>query len=144
MSATGRDAVLRVPNWEKCDESLPDSHRLVMIYCPDAPDEPVWIGYHNGEQWLSIADLPLVHTVTHWTDLPEPPEEMDPGIRLSNEVRDFVHRVFPWTRSRRLDLVLSKSSDENGIVNLHLDVKAHPAGGTLSSASQNEHEGTGQ
>ena len=41
-----------------------------MIYAP-AGDPPVWIGYHDGTQWLT-ADA-WTTPVTHWAEIPRGP-----------------------------------------------------------------------
>lgn len=60
--------------WTECSDELPDSERTVITYAPDS-NEPVWPGYHDGEQWVDINGQTIDDaTVTHWMDLPEPPE----------------------------------------------------------------------
>ncbi len=43
-----------------------------MTYEPESV-EPIWPGYHDGEQWLDLSGFPLTG-VTHWIDFPEPPQ----------------------------------------------------------------------
>lgn len=60
--------------WTACEEGLPDSDLTVMTYGPEN-DEPVWPGYHDGEQWWDITGFALPErSVTHWRPFPEPPE----------------------------------------------------------------------
>lgn len=56
--------------WIPIAEALPDDDLTVIVATPDS-DEPVWIGYHDGEGW-HFADSMPAH-VTHWRQLPEPP-----------------------------------------------------------------------
>lgn len=59
--------------WIKASDCLPDDDLEVLIFVPD-DDEPVWIGYHGGDEWYSVDAMPLGQLVTHWMDLPEPPK----------------------------------------------------------------------
>jgi hypothetical protein len=43
-----------------------------MIHHPEE-DEPVWVGYHDGERWRTAARVRVA--VTHWMPMPEPPRE---------------------------------------------------------------------
>lgn len=58
--------------WIACVDGLPDSDTTVLIYSPTAKSEPVWLGYHDGEDWYTIDHQPT--SVTHWQDMPEPPQ----------------------------------------------------------------------
>lgn len=55
-------------------DQLQDDGRTVLIVCPQN-SEPVWIGYHDEGRWLAVDGLE-VEVVTHWQDLPDPPNEM--------------------------------------------------------------------
>lgn len=59
-----------VEKWTPVTEVMPDDEIAVLIACNDQ-DEPVWIGYHDDEQWRDASGAPAV--VTHWRDLPAPP-----------------------------------------------------------------------
>lgn len=60
--------------------TLPDSETTVLIVIdPDCSDEPVWLGYHDGEQWRT-AEGALV-PVTHWMNLPKPLAAVKPAKR---------------------------------------------------------------
>lgn len=60
--------------WIPVEESLPDSDTTVMIHCPIS-DDPVWIGYHDGQAWRDVDGGELgPDFVDHWADLPEPPQ----------------------------------------------------------------------
>lgn len=56
-------------NWIGVDEALPDSDTTVMV-CIRGNDEPVWMGFHDGETWFSVDAMPI--DATHWADLPAP------------------------------------------------------------------------
>lgn len=63
--------------WVPVTESLPDSDTTVMTFVPDS-NEPVWPGYHSGEQWMDLQGFPIdCDSVTHWMQFPEPPEELN-------------------------------------------------------------------
>jgi 8-oxo-dGTP diphosphatase len=57
-------------HWTACETSLPDSDQTVLVFLPDS-NEPVWLGYHDGEQWWSIDQFLI--KVSHWMEMPEPP-----------------------------------------------------------------------
>lgn len=61
--------------WHQVEAALPDSDTTVMIYAP-AGDPPVWIGYHDGTQWLT-ADA-WTTPVTHWAEIPRGPHGAQP------------------------------------------------------------------
>ena len=62
-----------VKSWYSVKISMPDSDQTVMIHAP-ATDNPVWMGYHDGECWREISgDAFGEGEVTHWMDLPNPP-----------------------------------------------------------------------
>jgi hypothetical protein len=59
--------------WVDACKQLPDSDTTVLIHCPIS-DDPVWIGYHDGEMWRQIDGEALPDDfVDHWAELPEPP-----------------------------------------------------------------------
>ncbi len=60
-------------NWIPVTERLPDSDITVMIATPDE-SEPVWLGYYSGDDGWLFADGMPAENVTHWMDLPAPPE----------------------------------------------------------------------
>lgn len=58
-----------VHTWISVDDCLPDSDITVLV-CMTDQSEPVWLGYHDGEKWLSLEGSEI--TVTHWSDIPGP------------------------------------------------------------------------
>jgi len=65
--------------WIPCTDQLPDSDQTVITFDPNS-NEPVWPGYHDGEQWWCITGLALpALRVTHWMPLPEPPANTETG-----------------------------------------------------------------
>lgn len=67
MSAT--PSTTRVIIWKAVEDEMPDSDATVLIACET--DEPVWLGYHDGETWRTADGAAM--NVTHWAELPEPP-----------------------------------------------------------------------
>ena len=59
--------------WISTTESLPDSEIIVLISIP-SPSEPVWFGYHDGDQWRTSDGMSMAYEVTHWAELPEGPK----------------------------------------------------------------------
>lgn len=68
----GDQIVGSIVEWIDSAESLPDSDVIVLVHVPDCC-EPVWLGYHDGESWLSLSGFPLAGEVTHWAEMPTPP-----------------------------------------------------------------------
>jgi hypothetical protein len=66
-TATNISEVQWIPT---ANDTLPDTDLTVMIHMPDE-DEPVWLGYHDGETWRTVDAARC--EVSHWADLPEPP-----------------------------------------------------------------------
>lgn len=70
--------------WVPVTDRLPDADTTVMIYAPAAASEPVWFGYLDAEGyneddgmcWCDTDGYPLAVAVTHWMDLPAPPEDV--------------------------------------------------------------------
>lgn len=62
--------------WKSVHDEMPDSDQTVLVHAIDA-DEPVWLGFHDGETWRDVNTVPLL-TVTHWRDLPCPPPATAP------------------------------------------------------------------
>lgn len=66
--------------WVDASKEKPDSDTTVMIHCP-VGDDPVWMGYHDGETWRTIDDEPIDEKlVDHWAHLPEPPRNHESTI----------------------------------------------------------------
>lgn len=59
--------------WQSA-ERLPDSDLSVLVYAP-ACDEPVWIGFYDGDGWVS-ADGAMYRKghVKAWANLPAGPD----------------------------------------------------------------------
>lgn len=57
--------------WISCSDRLPDSDQTVLI-CSASWENPVWMGYHDGNEWRCIDAFPCAPT--HWAELPEPAE----------------------------------------------------------------------
>ena len=73
VTATTWTDLNRTVQWFDVDEQLPDDGQTVLIHCAGA-DDPVWIGYHDGETWRDVDGANLGNAfVHHWAELPEPP-----------------------------------------------------------------------
>ena len=59
-------------NWKDVAAEMPDADSTVLIYAPKDND-PVWLGYFDGQDWRGIHGGLLAHKVTHWMEMPEPP-----------------------------------------------------------------------
>lgn len=61
--------------WISVEIGIPDADQSVLVYAPDA-DEPVWLGFFDGEVWRDVNSDEYRCPVTHWMSIPEPPEEV--------------------------------------------------------------------
>lgn len=61
-----------VPVWTQSD-MLPESDVTVLVCKPDS-DNPVDVGFHDGEAWFDYNGAPLIgrDAVNYWMPLPEP------------------------------------------------------------------------
>lgn len=61
--------------WHSVLLRIPDSDTIVLVHVPQN-NEPVWLGYFDGEhdRWNWIGGSEIEQTVTHWMELPQPPE----------------------------------------------------------------------
>jgi hypothetical protein len=61
--------------WHSVDVEMPDDELTVLIALNDDV-EPVWFGYHDSEKghWFTPENALISSDVTHWAELPEPPE----------------------------------------------------------------------
>lgn len=66
--------------------SLPDSETTVLLSMPDAEDEPVWPGYHDGEIWR-LADGMPAPAVNAWAEMPAPLELPPLRVTTAAELR---------------------------------------------------------
>lgn len=71
--------------WKRCEDVMPDSDETVMVHHP-GEDEPVWIGYHDGEVWRYIDGAQC--GVTHWMELPAPPRNENEKAHLRQPDHD--------------------------------------------------------
>ena len=62
--------------WIDVASEKPDSDITVLIKIP-SPGEPVWFGYFSDEsnQWMTIDNMPVNYSVTHWAQMPEGPKD---------------------------------------------------------------------
>ncbi len=60
-----------VITWHAVAESLPDADITVLVRTRGS-EEPVWLGYLDGEQWRDVEGLEI--EVTHWAELPLGPQ----------------------------------------------------------------------
>lgn len=69
------DSGVTVPKWISVDERLPENFISVLGYMTDAGEfPPVRECYTVGNAFFFPA-LRDVHSVSHWCEMPEPPEE---------------------------------------------------------------------
>lgn len=61
-----------IANWIPVGERMPDGELVVLAAMQDM-DEPVWLCWFNGENWITAEGAPC-GDVTHWQPLPEPPK----------------------------------------------------------------------
>lgn len=59
--------------WIPVYERLPDDEITVLIALQDS-EEPVWIGYHDGDGWHYASGEPAGDNVTHWQHMIEGPQ----------------------------------------------------------------------
>ena len=74
--------------WYPADQP-PDSDTTVIVFQP-ASDEPVGIGFHNGEEWMSIMGESLMDVVVSWQDFPEPPASPADLSRFTPPEKEWV------------------------------------------------------
>ncbi len=58
-------------NWISVTDALPEDEKTVLIFHPETPDEPVWLGYREDGVWYSFDAWEV--PVSHWMPLPTPP-----------------------------------------------------------------------
>lgn len=54
--------------WYDLPERLPDDDRTVVYEAPDS-DEPIWLGYLDGDQWRSAEGVEI-EGVVRWAEMP--------------------------------------------------------------------------
>lgn len=56
--------------WRRAADQMPDADESVLVYAPNV-DEPVWIGFFDGEQWVTDGLVPYNEgEVYAWAPLP--------------------------------------------------------------------------
>ncbi|WP_153110095.1 hypothetical protein [Propionivibrio limicola] len=58
--------------WHRADIAMPDSDETVLVRIDDEEEEPVWLGYHDGDRWLNVDGYPI-NAVICWAKMPEGP-----------------------------------------------------------------------
>jgi hypothetical protein len=58
-----------VVSWNDAQKILPDADECVLVFSPEN-DEPVWIGFYDGEQWVSDGCIAYETPVVAWAHLP--------------------------------------------------------------------------
>jgi hypothetical protein len=56
--------------WIDADLILPESDETVLLEMPEATDEPVWPGYHDGDVWRLANGTPAPK-VRRWAEFPK-------------------------------------------------------------------------
>lgn len=59
------------PAWKMAAQEKPDAD--IAVLGVNAHHDAYWIAAWDGESWYSVDTMQVVR-VTHWMDLPEPPE----------------------------------------------------------------------
>lgn len=49
--------------WTLTSQALPDSDTTVNIERESGADETIWLGYHDGERWMSVEGMELVDVI---------------------------------------------------------------------------------
>lgn len=72
--------VLTGVQWTACRVRKPDADRTVLMYHPELDDEPVGVGWWDGEVWRAAESGGSLGSdcVQWWADYPEPPAEPRP------------------------------------------------------------------
>jgi hypothetical protein len=98
-SCAGTDGGGDMPSWIACTDRLPDEELTVLVYAP-AQSEPVWLGYLDDGMWRSVDPRggSSILDVTHWMDLPEPPEP-DTGAPQLPAWRRFSRALPKWGKA---------------------------------------------
>lgn len=55
--------------WQDARQVLPDAEMSVLVFSPEN-DEPVWIGFYDGERWVSDGLVEYETPVVAWAELP--------------------------------------------------------------------------
>lgn len=63
-------------HWVSVEDHLPDDDTTVLVHVSNGEGEPIWPGFHSGDQWFWAdgSEVTAAECVTHWADFPEPPE----------------------------------------------------------------------
>ena len=61
------------PKWIAVSDELPDADTTVLTH-KAAWDEPVWMGWLDGDTWRDVDAMTCDPAPTHWMNFPEPPE----------------------------------------------------------------------
>lgn len=57
--------------WIDVLDHMPDDEITVLVCCAN---DDMWLAYHSDNTWKNQAYNDPLDDVTHWADLPEPPE----------------------------------------------------------------------
>ncbi len=74
-------------HWIAAADHMPDADLTVLIHHPEN-DEPVWLGYHDGETWRDVDATRC--KVSHWADLPRSPSAIEKDPFQSEEYQFFI------------------------------------------------------
>jgi len=62
-------------SWIPVEQEVPDCDMTVNIFAPEA-NEPIWLGYWDGDNWVGIDGSILSSLVTHWAPMLNGPKEV--------------------------------------------------------------------
>jgi len=61
--------------WISINEKLPILGEFIL-FCGNGPEPlPTQYGFYSGEEFGFVTGISVFKNVTHWMDLPEPPED---------------------------------------------------------------------
>ena len=71
---------ITMPQWISVEERLPEGNKEVLIYLPEYDSVEMAalfsIPSMNLKEWAKNEDAYMLHEVSYWMPLPEPPEEV--------------------------------------------------------------------
>jgi hypothetical protein len=60
-------------NWISVAGQMPDDDTTILVRTT-SDSEPVWLGYHDGEDWITVCGKYFKDEITHWAEMPGGPK----------------------------------------------------------------------